>query len=667
MKNLKTLTKGVTIGCVLFLVLGQHMLYAGGEDTLKTSSKKKTVSQKTPILRPIHINNKKVGVSFKGQARFQARYRNLTENWPNPGDKTGGSPAKNLNINGFGDNYENVFGLPPLLRLEGEVTPSANASVNFIYFFNHILSGQGGDTSRLIFPSTQRFEAKGEFKTPLGKFNIYGGNTMVSLSQIFSGWQNPRYYPYYRTPWDWYAEWDGAWAKYEDFYENNAGMRTDPIYTSGGRIRGIAIQGTELPANLGLNFFYGANMQTGVGLVEIDEKSITKKTWGGKLYYSFGSKNKIGYNAIVNSGFIDNVSSDKEAQFMNSLNAFLTLGDVTIHPEVGFGFFKQPYGQYNGDSAFFQPECCGGTYESGLDEIINIEVNIDKDLIGVPVKAQVYSLGADIVNRNASFVNTSTHNNADDYIRMNVEWDVNIRRGAFTHVHQIANNRRGFILGTDFDLGRLKMGVRTNVGKEIENRHQVISFEHKLNAFSRAGFNFWDAQSGPYNRLLYQFIQLFETLPITDTLVDYRKTFNVTDLDLRYKTRFLKKNLILTNYTSYQSVSDQFSPLPYFTDNAFVRVVYNELMTYYSLNKELTLIGHAAYHKAIGNNRTALSPENNKPINQTSWAFGGGLDWNFHDNMGLYARQLWMGHKDQNFKLDRFKGWETTFELKIFF
>jgi hypothetical protein len=613
----------------------------------------------------------KIGVSFKGEARLQVQYRVLPVNYPNPGLKSGGSTAKNLNINGFGNNYQGPVGSPPLVRLEGEVSPEGNASIKFGYALNHIMTGSVGgkvDSSRLAIPWTGMMEARGDFKTSFGKFRFFAGNTFIPLSQLFAGWQNPRFYPYYRLPWDWYAQWGGDWSKYEDFYNNNAGMKTDPQYSSNGRVRGVAIQATGLPGKFGLNFFYGANMQTGVGLLDLGQNAVTKKTWGGKVQRGFGKSATIGYNFFVNSGFIDNVSDDRETQFMNSLDAFIDLGSIIFHPEIGFGEYKQPYGKYNGDSAFFNPNCCGGPYDSGIDEMVNIEVSLKRNVIGVPLKFNIYSLGPDIVNRNASFVNTSTNNLAWDHRESNVAWDVNgLRRAAFTHVHQLANNRRGLILVTDFNIQRLKVGVRTNVGTEIENRHNVITFEHKLNSFSRAGFRFWDAQSGPYGRLLYQYIQLFEALPITDTLIDYRKTFNVTDLDLRYKTRIFNRAIIFTNYISYQSAGDKFSPLPYVTDKAFVRVFYNEFMTYYNLSREVTLIGHLGFHKAAGNERTELSPENGKPINQISWAYGVGIDWNFYQNMGLYLRQLWMGHKDKNFILDKFRGWETTFEIKVFF
>jgi len=36
-------------------------------------------------------------------------------------------------------------------------------------------------------------------------------------------------------------------------------------------------------------------------------------------------------------------------------------------------------------------------------------------------------------------------------------------------------------------------------------------------------------------------------------------------------------------------------------------------------------------------------------------------------NTGLYIRHRWMNYEDRNFSLDKYKGTETTVELKIFF
>jgi hypothetical protein len=44
-----------------------------------------------------------------------------------------------------------------------------------------------------------------------------------------------------------------------------------------------------------------------------------------------------------------------------------------------------------------------------------------------------------------------------------------------------------------------------------------------------------------------------------------------------------------------------------------------------------------------------------------------GLDVQMSKNVGLYLRQRWMSYKDASFAKDRYKGWETTIELKAFF
>jgi hypothetical protein len=192
-------------------------------------------------------------------------------------------------------------------------------------------------------------------------------------------------------------------------------------------------------------------------------------------------------------------------------------------------------------------------------------------------------------------------------------------------------------------------------------------FYHKVNPWSRAGFYYWTPRGGPYGKLLGNYIQLLERVPITDSVIDYLKTFNVFDIEARYKSTFLGKPVILTNYISYMSASDKFSPIPYFTNNAFVRVFYNEFMAYYQMFKNTVLVGHVAYQKSVANERTQLSPETGKPMNQETLGLGLGIDWNFAPMMGLYFREMWMTHRDRNFLLDHFEGFETTVEVKVMF
>jgi predicted porin len=43
-----------------------------------------------------------------------------------------------------------------------------------------------------------------------------------------------------------------------------------------------------------------------------------------------------------------------------------------------------------------------------------------------------------------------------------------------------------------------------------------------------------------------------------------------------------------------------------------------------------------------------------------------GVDYDISSKTSVHLRTKYMDHKDNNFTLDKFSGFETTFELKIF-
>jgi opacity protein-like surface antigen len=69
----------------------------------------------------------------------------------------------------------------------------------------------------------------------------------------------------------------------------------------------------------------------------------------------------------------------------------------------------------------------------------------------------------------------------------------------------------------------------------------------------------------------------------------------------------------------------------------------------------------------IANTQTELDTISGKPRNQQGFSYAIGLDLQLSKNVGLYLRQRWMNYQDFNFSLDRYKGMESTVELKIFF
>jgi hypothetical protein len=210
-----------------------------------------------------------------------------------------------------------------------------------------------------------------------------------------------------------------------------------------------------------------------------------------------------------------------------------------------------------------------------------------------------------------------------------------------------------------------------------------ITYEHRLNGLTRSRFAFYKRFQGPYNRLHSIFRRNFENIAITDSIVDYKKGFNTFDLELKYKFKLFGKEIIVSNFNNITSVQDHLAVIPVWSDKAFLRYFYEELMVFYSLHPKIALVGFVGYEKALGNHRTEvadangdmiknangrpIADPNGKTINQTGHGYGLGLDYNFHGRASLNLRHRWFDHKDKNFTRDQFKGNEMTVELKVFF
>jgi hypothetical protein len=601
----------------------------------------------------VNLERKKIPIFFSGNVRFIGDYRYLTETYPNTGTKLGGSPYKVLNFNGWGDN-DKLVGVPPFILLNARANPVPGTSIEIGFNFTHIFSGALGDSSRSIRP-WNNFIGRGEIVKAFGTIKIAAGNPFIEMGPLFGGFIPRRFMPFWRLPWDWYAESGSDWNKYEDFYRgDNIGI--DRNFISAGRVRGFSVQGIDFPQGLQFGILYGSAQSspnnTSGGLFS------SKQTFGGTIGKKLGV-HSIAVNGFINNGFIDNVGSLKEKQEIYSFDVNLNFEKIKITGNFGIGGFENPLGRWL-DSNYV-----GIPYKSKLNEAILFKVLIPKAVLGLPIALNAYSIGKDISNSGA-MVNTAGYNTAYELMSNNILWDVGLLRGAITQADQFSNNRRGLIMQTEFDIKKFKVSVTNQVAREVENRYNVVTFQQKLNDYSRSTFRYWDAESGPYNRLLYQYITLYERINITDSVVDYLKTFNMLDLNLRYKTSVFGRTLILTNFINYNSAGDKLSPIPSLTKKAFVRTFYNELMGYYHLHSKLALIGHVGFQRAVGNYRTELAA-NGKPINQTGWGLGAGLDYNFANKAGLYLRYLYMTHKDPNFTLDKFKGHEISLELKVFF
>ncbi|MBY0424085.1 MAG: hypothetical protein K2Q22_00480, partial [Cytophagales bacterium] len=612
-------------------------------------------------------------LEFSGYVRLHTYYRVMQENYA-------GDPKKVFQFGGWA-NQTQTNQLNPLVYLTAKLRPTNNSFIEIDYTFNHLFTGNLGDSSRYInafrLVRAQAGINTKYFNLRLGTAGAFG--FPVILSPMTSGFLQFKFPAFYRLPWDWYRS---PGTKYNDiFYNQSIGL--NQLFSGVGGVQGVSAEFSNLPWNLGVNFLYGVFNQTSSATIANTGNNNTlgsaKTSFGFRVYKKFGDNNQIGINWLENNGPIDGSSNKTEYQTIRTVDAQINTSWFTLNPEVGVGWYVNPLGKWRDTTNVATRE----GYNSGINWLVNVKFATKESATYFPLRFQYYSIGKDITNLNSGIVNTYGHNNASDFKSTNVLYDVNMYRALITEVDQVANNRQGVMFATEKVWKNFRLGLGLNSSIEIENRYNMVTFMHRVNQYARSSFRFFESYSGPYNRLQYFFMRTFEFLQITDVNPTYRKGFNVLDLDLKFRTKLAGKDLIFTNFTNYSSASDGFRAVPDFSDNAFVKVVYNDFMIYYLLHEKVGINGHFGLEAAQGGMRTELADANGnrivdangnakydptgKPISQLGIGLGAGVDYHFSDWGGIFLRYLWMSQRDLNFSKDKFRGNEFTVELKVFF
>jgi hypothetical protein len=118
---------------------------------------------------------------------------------------------------------------------------------------------------------------------------------------------------------------------------------------------------------------------------------------------------------------------------------------------------------------------------------------------------------------------------------------------------------------------------------------------------------------------------------------------------------------------TFNSAQNQVSALVNFTEKALLRTYDHQLEMYLKLSPMLVWNNYVSYERVIANYSTEVDVITKRPKNQTGYSLASGFDIQMSKNVGLYIRQRWMKYEDASFAKDKYKGWETTVELKAFF
>lgn len=487
----------------------------------------------------------------------------------------------------------------------------------------------------------------GNFSTKHGNYAVKtGGINWYSLSpftfQASKGYN--RYSLFERNPWD--PNTARVDSRYSDFYSSGA-INQDQRWGNQA-FQGLIVEGAQLPGNLSFSAMYGKTQFDG-GL-----SSVPNSSFGGRLVRTYGyNKNFVSFNTFNNSSNLDSMNTNKAGFNMATIEQTHYFGNVKVYSEIGAGrrFTNNVTGKWG--------------------EAISIKTSTS---IGhkVPTEVHLYRVSPNVFNNSSVFINSSIQQTTStNALNQPVLIPVS---SAMLPIGQLSNNRQGIELNSQIDIGKFKTSFGYSAAAELESLSPKITYGHAFNNLSLSRFWRWDFPSevGPYQNLSKIYRSVYETVYVTkiDTSTGRplsKKYFNTIEINTKYKTMLAGKELYLFYLGSYSSVQNFASPFVVFKEKALIRAYSHQLETYYKLNSKLVWTNYFGAERIIANYDTRVDVVSRRPKNQKGISIASGMDIQISKGVGLYLRERWMNYQDMSFANDKYRGFETTVELKMFF
>ncbi len=571
-------------------------------------------------------------LQISGYYRFIANYRHL-----------------NTSYSHLESNKNNIFvgddGQIPQLMLNITGNTSSNTSFGTDLFLWTPLTGAGEVEN--VKGLNLGVSLYGNFSTKIGNFGVKtGGINWYALSpftfQTNKG--HNRYSVFERNPWD--PTTSKIEGRYDDFYaigEINQDQRW-----GNQAFQGLIVEATQLP-----NRF---SFTTMIGKTQFDGgySALPNTSYGGKIQKSYGQQNNfISFNTFNNTSILDSLSSTSSGFNMATLEWKHSLNKIKIYTEIGAG--KRFLNEFN----------------ENWGEAISLKISSEV-FKKSSLELHFFLISPQVFNNSSIFINSSIQQNARLSSSQTQPVLIPVS-SAILPIGQLSNNRQGLEINTQLNIGKLKTSIGYSNSTEIDNLTSKITYSHAFNNLALSRFWRWNFPSnvGPYNNLSKIYRSVIETINITDVDASGRpllkKYFNTVEVNAKYKTNLLGKDIMLFYLGSFNSVQNFASAFVNFTEKAYVRNYGHQLDAYMKLNNHLVWTNYVGYERIIANYDTQTDEISRRPKNQTGWSVATGLDIELSKGVGLFVKERWMDYYDSSFSKDKYDGFETTIELKMFF
>jgi len=405
-----------------------------------------------------------------------------------------------------------------------------------------------------------------------------------------------------------------------------------------------------------------ANDSTNNQFFQFFENAIPNNAFAGRLIKDF-KNGSVSLNSFNRLTYTDALATQEVRNSVNTLEFIFEQKNFSLYGEFG-------YGRYRDEINFVKRDF-------GRGGMASFKLKLKKSLTRLPIEIHYYRISPNAVNNNAEFVNTTiieaTSAAAGGDIVIGANGVLQQSGSAMLALGQMANNRQAISINTEWEKDNIVLSLGTSVGKEIENRNNVITYGHIVNGLTMSRFwrFFFPSNVGPYNRTSVLFRGVFENVSLTDLdengNVVNDKFFNNLEVQAKAKYKLFDFDSHLFYLGSYNSVQPNFSALTVFTEEAYIRHYAHQLENYLKVHPRLILTQYLGWERVLGNFQTQVDIDTRRPRNQENIAIGGGFDYSLSKNTALYLRHRYFSYEDRNFFWEQYRGHETTLELKIIF
>jgi outer membrane protein W len=657
-----------------------------------------TTSTKSPFNFISQYVNKDKGLDEKtlkisGVTRFLTIYRQMDESYLDMinGDKN--FSFSDYPVANAGTSQNGGY---PMLELNLQSKLASNFDFSVGYSMGHSFTGNVTEGVAQSTTITQNLNFRASHRASMLKSTVYAGEVLwTNLSRFTMGQPEYRDNYFERLPWDWYRK---SFTRYQEYYSLSSNIGQQQL----GRapLQGFIAELEWLPMQVNFKALYGrTNTSVALSSSLVGFPSITQGFRLEKVIFERQIRGVAGLNFYQKRAQTAITGGIKDYNTIGAFDfALKVLNKVNISGEFGYGKIENPY---YADSTVIN----GGDDGSGAGGVLKFE--FDKRAVLWPFSVEYYYIHKNLVSVDGSIINSNTNMHTGGY-NTELIYDATLMGNVSNEVGQLANNRSGVNLKLEATLKDFRVQFGYSASQELTNISDTITMQHRVNAFSRSRFRPWFQAGGPYGRIKSNWFRTFETIDIGNEFYNPNQQeaikkvgteidsiagsnerallgFNTIELLLKYKKKIGKKHeIVLLNFSSINTVKEGFNAFSNIDDNTYTSLLFNDFTVAFKLTEKVSLVGNYAIERFKGSERTNLSPDvaaayedldnptvasNTKQriIDQTGQAYAAGVDYDFNKTTSLHLRTKYMTHEDKNFTRDKFSGYETTFELKIFF